>query len=165
MRFKDIPSTRLRIKLVLTKDVRTQHCSTAVRRPGFHTHIHVRPHFLVVIDVFRKRGGRGVRFRTVDDRSTCEFLLAHHTVSVSSVKSQRNARTSPEVTPPSNSSLLKPNLGSLFIVKASLFEVLLKITKRLPLLRSSSRHSTAPGKASAPSSGATCHRRENAPGC
>lgn len=61
------------------------------------------------------------------------------------------APTSPDVTPPSKSSSRKPNLGSLAIVKSSLLEVLLRITNRLPLLRSSSKHWTAPGNASLPS--------------
>ena len=66
--------------------------------------------------------------------------------------------TSPEVTPPSNKSRRKPNVGSLSIVNASLLDVLLRTTSRFPCLRSSSRHSTAPGKASLPSSRADQYR-------
>lgn len=61
--------------------------------------------------------------------------------------------TSPEVTPPSNKSCRNPNLGILAMVNFSLLDVLLRITNRFPLLRSSSKHSTAPGKASLPSKG------------
>lgn len=74
-----------------------------------------------------------------------------HTREVTALQRRRQLLTSPEVTPPSNSSLLKPYLGSRFIVKASRLEVLLSITSRFPFLRSSSRHSTAPGSASLPS--------------
>ena len=74
----------------------------------------------------------------------------HRTTSICSHFAR--APTSPEVTPPSNKSARNPNLGSLFIVKASLLDVLLRTTKHFPFLRSSSRHSTAPGKATSPSS-------------